>query len=439
MSTDGSPKLPEQTEVGNYFVSNYPPYSQWLPKHVPAFEAALANAPTDGPLGLYVHLPFCRQRCTYCYFRIHPRRPEQEIDDYIDAVLAESTLFQQYDAVKGRPVSNVYFGGGTPTLLSAEQLRRLLGGLRSQMDWSSAKEVTCECQPGTVDREKLKVLKEFGVTRASIGMQSLTEDVLRRVGRAAGKADCIDTFQMVREIGFEQVNIDLLAGLPGETEETWKETIKGIIALAPECVTIYQLELTHNSPMYGAIKAGAETPLPPWSTKRQWVDDAFTQMEKAGYTIYGAYWAVRDPKQQRFAYVSEHYWRGHELLALGETAFGLIQGFHYQNTDGYENYLLRSKNEVLSAARAYPISHEEKFRRELILLLKTGHVDTVRLEEKFQISVQKVLAEELKALQDEGMLTFGPKSISLTRQGLLCIDWLLPRLYLPQHKGVRYS
>jgi oxygen-independent coproporphyrinogen-3 oxidase len=436
---DCAPGMPEQTEVGNYFVSNYPPYSQWQPQQVPAFEAALENEAASGPLGLYVHIPFCRQRCSYCYFRVHPRRPDAEVETYIDALLAEGGLFQKKPAVRGRAVSNVYFGGGTPTLLSAAQLRRLIGGLRARTDWSGASEVTCECQPGTVNREKLEALREFDVTRASIGMQSLSEDVLRRVGRAAGRADCVDTFQMVREAGFEQVNIDLLAGLPGETEDSWMRTIEGLIELSPDCVTVYQLELTHNSPMYGAIKSGADTPLPTWPVKRRWVGAAFDRLEQAGYTIYGAYWAVRDPRKQRFAYVSEHYWRGHELLSLGETAFGLLQGCHYQNTDNYESYVARCREGRLPASRAYKISHEEMWRRELILLLKTGRVDTARLDAKYHVETQAALGAELRALRDEGYLTLQPGGIQLTRAGLLNIDWLLPRLYLPQHKGVRYT
>jgi oxygen-independent coproporphyrinogen III oxidase len=434
------PGLPVETKAGNYFVSNYPPYSQWSPDQVPAFKAALGEAGRDErPLGLYVHLPFCRQRCMYCYFRVHIRRPEEEVESYIDAVLREAALYRQLPAVAGRPVSNVYFGGGTPTHLSTAQLERLIGGLGGHFDWSSADEVTCECQPGTIDPDKLATLRRMGVTRSSIGVQTFTDAVLRGVGRAAGEADCVEAYQMARDAGFEQVNIDLMSGLPGETEETWKRTIDRTLALKPDCVTIYQFELTHNSAIYKSMQSGRAVVLADWPTKRRWVSEAFDRMEEAGYTIYGAYWAVRDPERNRFAYVTEHYWRGDDLLGLGETAFGFLAGHHYQNADTFDDYIGACANGRLPVRRAYQVSGEEMMRRQLILQLKTGRVDLDSLRERFGVDVAGLFAPVLEELANARMLRHDAREVVLTREGLMCVDWLLPRFYLPHHQGVRYT
>lgn len=432
-------QLPDETRVGSYFVSNYPPYSQWSPDQVPEFEAALAEPSAPGPLGLYVHIPFCRQRCSYCYFRIHVRRSQPEVERYIDAVINEAAVYAAVPAVAGRPLANVYLGGGTPTHLTTPQIERLFGTLRRLFDWTAADEVTCECQPGTCEQDKLAALKRMGVTRASIGVQTFTDAVLRGVGRAAGVADCLHIFDLARRTRFEQVNIDLMAGLPGETEQSWHQTIERTASLGPDCVTIYQFELTHNSLLNKAIQAGRQVDLPSWPEKRRWVRHAFDYLSARGYAVYGAYWAVRDPARHRFAYVTDHYWRGHDLLALGESSFGSLHHFHYQNVDTYDAYTAACSDHRLPLGRAYRMNDEERLRRQFILQLKTGRVNIKQLQELFAVDVASRLAEPLNMLRDNGMLTWDAQSVQLTSEGLLCVDWLLPQFYLPQHVGIRYT
>lgn len=433
-------RMPVETGPGNYFVSNYPPYSKWTSDWVGSYEDALRErSPGAGGMGLYVHIPFCRQRCMYCYFRVHIRRPIEEVEQYIDAVLREAALYGDLPAVRGRRVANAYFGGGTPTHLSTEQIERLIGGLRRRLDWSSADEVTCECQPGTFGRDKLEALKGMGVTRASIGVQTFTDAVLRGVGRVAGERDCLDGYGMAREVGFREVNLDLMAGLPGETDESWYRTIDRVIGLGPDCVTIYQFELTHNSLLYKGLQAGRKVVLADWPTKRRWVGEAFDRLQSAGYRIYGAYWAVRDPARNRFAYVTEHYWRGEDLLGLGETAFGYLRDHHYQNADTFDSYTGNCAEGRLPVRRAYRMSPEEKMRRQFILQLKTGRVDLDRLRATFQTDVTERFGPVLDRLRNRGLLWFDDHQIVLTRQGLLAVDWFLPGFYLSEHQGVRYT
>jgi oxygen-independent coproporphyrinogen-3 oxidase len=279
----------------------------------------------------------------------------------------------------------------------------------------------------------------MGVTRASIGMQTFTDEVLRGVGRAAGVADCLKTFDLARSTGFDQVNIDLIAGLPGETEQSWRQTIERTSALGPDCVTIYQFELTHNSLLNKAIQAGRGVDLPSWPEKRRWVRYAFDYLSTRGYVVYGAYWAVRDPARHRFSYVTDHYWRGHDLLALGESSFGCLNHFHYQNVDTYDAYTTACVEHRLPVSRAYRMNDEERLRRQFILQLKTGRVDIEQLRESFGVNIVLRLAEPLNLLRDNGMLTWDERSVQLTSEGLLCVDWLLPRFYLPKHAGVRYT
>jgi len=258
------PPRPTKTSVGNYFISNYPPYSCWNTDEIPKLLAALSRVPEPGPLGLYVHLPFCRQRCAYCYFRVHPRPKPEDVDCYIDTLLQELSHYSNFTVFQDRVFSSVYFGGGSPSYLEPEQIRRLFAGLRESPLYrpEAVEEATFECEPGTVSPKKFRALKQCGVTRISLGFQSLNNGILQRTGRRLTLHECRDAFEEAREAGFNEINIDLLAGLPGETASTWQRTIERIIELAPECVTIYQLELTHNSGLYAAGQGHRENSLP---------------------------------------------------------------------------------------------------------------------------------------------------------------------------------
>jgi oxygen-independent coproporphyrinogen-3 oxidase len=430
---------PVKTTVGNYFISNYPPFSCWKPEYIPRFLHVLARTPKPVPLGLYIHLPFCRHRCHYCYFRVYPRRSPEDVDLYIRSLLKEFSLYLRYPALMNRDFSSVYFGGGSPSYLSVEQIHRLLGGLQQLRQWAAVEECTFECEPGTTSVEKFLALRRLGVTRVSIGFQSLDNEILRRNGRDVRVPDCARAFHQAREAGFDEINVDLLAGLPGETDSSWQRTLDQVLELVPDCVTIYQLELTHNSALYTSMKAGREIPLPSWPNKQHWVGEAFDILERVGYTIGSGYMAIRHPGKWRFVYTVEHFWHGADLLALGETAFGHLQGVHYQNADTFEQYVSQLDRGKTPLRRAYRLSAEEKLRREVILHLKTGALDLAYFQRKFGVNLLEHFQPECTGLIQRGLLEVQGDRIHLTREGLLEVDWLLPHFYLPHHSGIRYT
>jgi oxygen-independent coproporphyrinogen-3 oxidase len=337
--------------------------------------------------------------------------------------------------------TSLYFGGGSPSYLDPGQICRLLGGIQQSPLYQpeALEECTFECEPGTVSAEKFQALKQCGVTRVSLGFQSLNNAILRRSGRRVTVDECRDAFEQARTAGFNEINIDLLAGLPGETALTWQKTIERVIDFAPECVTIYQLELTHNSGLYASIQAGRDPHLPDWETKRRWVAEAFDMLEYAGYTIGSGYMAIKDPARWRFVYTVEHFWHGADLIALGETAFGHIQGVHYQNSDTYEGYMSSVMAGKLPLRRALKLRPEERLRREVILHLKTGCLDVSYFRRKFGVELKEEFADQFKSLRQEELVDIDGDHVRLTRAGLLRVDWLLPRFYLPHHVGIRYS
>src|SRR5437660_474652 len=242
--------LPETkaTEVGSYFVANYPPFSVWSPEHLPAILAALDRPPRpDTPLGLYLHIPFCRKRCKFCYFRVYTDKNARDVEVYLDALLKEVALYARQPEVGGRPLHYVYFGGGTPSYLSAGQLTGLVQRLKPLLSWDQAAEVTFECEPGTLQQHKLAALKDLGVTRLSLGIENFDDKVLEANGRAHLSAEIYRAYGWARDLKFDQLNIDLIAGMVGETWDNWRDCVRKTIELAPDSVTVYQMELPFNT------------------------------------------------------------------------------------------------------------------------------------------------------------------------------------------------
>ena len=173
----------KKTEVGSYFIANYPPFSQWTTEALPELETALQSPPREVPLGLYLHIPFCRKRCKFCYFRVYTDKAAPDVERYVAALSREIELVSKLPVMGGRPFRFVYFGGGTPSFLSAKQLTSLVDRLRANINWDKAEEVTFECEPGTLSETKIHTLKDLGVTRLSLGVENFSDAVLEEVER----------------------------------------------------------------------------------------------------------------------------------------------------------------------------------------------------------------------------------------------------------------
>ncbi len=435
-----STNTPAKTEVGSYFISNYPPFSQWKKELLPEVERAMHSPPADVPLGLYLHIPFCRKRCKFCYFKVFTDNRAEDIELYVSALSREIELVSQLPAMGGRPFRFVYFGGGTPSFLSPRQLTSLVDRLRASIDWSLAEEVTFECEPGTLSESKIKTLKEIGVTRLSLGVENFSDAVLKDNGRAHESPEVYRAWKWIEAADFPNVNIDLIAGMVGETWENWRDCIRRTLELAPESVTIYQMELPFNT-VYSQDILGnrIETPVADWPTKRAWVDYAFEELSAAGYHVSSAYTMIRHPEQVSFSY-RDNLWRGSDLLATGIASFGHISGVHYQNLPEWDDYIRPLMEESrLPLGRAYRPTPHQALIREMILLLKKGWLDAGYFRQKFGVEILEEWAEVWRGYEAEELLTIEGDRIELTRAGLLRADSLLPAFFEPEHQGVRYT
>jgi coproporphyrinogen III oxidase-like Fe-S oxidoreductase len=438
-----STETQEKTGLGNYFVANYPPFSFWKPNFLAEARAALDAAPNPAtPLGLYLHIPFCRKRCKFCYFRVYTDKNANDVETYSNALVKEVTLYSQMPVVGGRHLKYVYFGGGTPSYLSSTQLRDLIGRLQQALPWTGVEEVTFECEPGTLQEHKLKTLRELGVTRLSLGIENFDHDILEYNGRAHHEEEIYRAYGWARAFGFEQINIDLIAGMVGESWDNWRRCVQKTIELSPESVTIYQMELPFNTVFSKELKlVGQDEPsksIADWPTKRDWVNYAFDTLLAAGYEVSSAYTVVKDRKKTKFVY-RDSLWRGADMFGTGVASFGHVHGVHVQNVDTWERYVEMLDRGELPLGRALPVAPRERLIREMILQLKTGRLDVSYFRRKFGADILEEFAVGFDELADAGFLTKTAEGVELTRAGLLQIDRQLPAFFDPQYRGKRYT
>ena len=272
----------DETKAGNYFVSNYPPFSFWNDEDVPCVNSMI-NSPSQGtaPLGIYYHVPFCRKRCHFCYFKVYTDKNSNDVRRYLSATIEELRTYSESPYLQGRKPKFVYFGGGTPSYLSAQQLTELTDQMKAILPWDEAEEVTFECEPGTLSEKKLSVIKEFGVTRLSLGVENFNDHILGINGRAHRSKEVFRAYEFARGLGFDNINIDLIAGMLEETDENWSDCVDQVVDLSPDCVTIYQMEVPFNTGIFKNMKEEGKlsAPVADWPTKRRWVAEAYEKLE----------------------------------------------------------------------------------------------------------------------------------------------------------------
>jgi oxygen-independent coproporphyrinogen-3 oxidase len=429
-----------ETTAGNYFVSNYPPFHFWDPGTATHLgELLQTSRHTETPLGVYFHIPFCRKRCHFCYFRVYTERSAGEIQRYLDAGIAELQRYANTPFIAGRRPQFVYFGGGTPSYLSVSQLKSLTDRMKEILPWDEVEEVTFEAEPGTLNEGKLRAIRELGVTRLSLGVENFDSHILEINGRAHRADEIQRAYASARAAGFPQINVDLISGMVEETEENWRENVRKLIALEPDCVTIYQMEVPYNTGIFKQMKAEGKlvAPVANWVTKRAWTAYAFSELEKVGYTVTSGYTAVRDPERTKFVY-RDSLWKGADLVGAGVSAFSHLGGVHFQNITEIERYIETVESGELPTWRAMATTPEERMIRELILQLKLGRVSVEYFEQKFNVDIRVRFSLQWSYLEDKKLGNWNGAFFMLTREALLKVDSLLQPFFLPQHQNSRY-
>lgn len=427
----------KETEAGSVFVSNYPPYSFWSEDAIPNAFDALNSPAEENTLGLYLHIPFCRKRCKFCYFRVYTDKNASQIEEYLDALAKEVDICSQFPSVADRPLKFVYFGGGTPSYISVKHLQTLVQKLKSSISWDGAEEITFECEPGTLSQSKLKAIRKIGVTRLSLGVENFNDFILKENGRAHLSKEIFAVLPWIEALEFDQLNIDLIAGMVGETWETWRDNVQKTVDLNPDSVTIYQLELPFNT-IYTQELYNGKIHIANWQTKRDWHQFAFEELASAGYEISSAYTMVKKDRVCKFVY-RDSVWRGTDMLGTGVASFGHMNHVHVQNTASFDQYLSLLNSGKLPLSRAFKTTREQRLTREMILQLKLGDINPEYFQNKFDINIRNEFSTQFQLLEQQGLMSLDNHKIKLTPQGLLRVDSLLPEFYAPRYKNSRYT
>ena len=371
------------------------------------------------PTSAYVHIPFCTQICYYCNFsKVFIKN--QPVDTYLEHLLQE---FHSYDIQKLR---TLYIGGGTPTALSASQLEVLLDGLTKNLDLSVLEELTIEANPGDLDEDKIAVLKNSAVNRVSLGVQTFDDKMLKKIGRSHMEKDIYENIDRLKLAGFENISIDLIYALPGQTMDQVKDNVAKAIALDIPHMSLYSLILENHTVFMNRMRRG-KLPLPKEEVEAEMFEYIIAELEKAGFEHY----EISNFSKPGFE--SRHnlmYWDNAEYYGIGAGASGYVNGVRYKNHGPIRHYL-KTVEEGNARIHEEHLSLREQMEEEMFLGLrkKTG-VSKARFEEKFCSSFENIYGQVVRDLCHQGLLQVEDQQIRMTKKGLFLGDTVAERFIL---------
>ena len=371
------------------------------------------------PTSAYVHIPFCTQICYYCDFsKVFIKN--QPVDSYLEHLLGE---YRSYDIQKLR---TLYIGGGTPTALSAQQLETLLAGLTRELDLSVLEELTIEANPGDLDEDKIAVLKNSAVNRVSLGVQTFDDKMLKKIGRSHLEKDIYENIDRLKLAGFDNISIDLIYALPGQTMEQVKDNVAKAITLDIPHMSLYSLILENHTIFMNRMRRG-KLPLPKEEVEAEMFEYIIAELERAGFEHY----EISNFSKPGFE--SRHnlmYWDNAEYYGIGAGASGYVNGVRYKNHGPIRHYL-KAVEEGNARINEELLSLREQMEEEMFLGLrkKTG-VSKARFEEKFGTSFENVYGQVVRDLCHQGLLQVEGQQIRMTKKGLFLGDTVAERFIL---------
>ena len=369
-------------------------------------------------ISIYIHIPMCVKKCAYCDFTSFSGRMNQR-DAYTDAVCRE--MREQAAFFGARRVNTVFFGGGTPTLMTGGQIRRIMDTLRACFDLAPDAEITMEGNPGTLSAENLAAYRAAGVNRLSLGVQSMDDGLLAGIGRIHTAAQAKQAVSMVREAGFENLNLDLMLGLPGQTAAQWRDTLGQAIALEPEHLSCYSLILEEGTPLERQVQEGTCAPLPDEDALCE-MDDCTEEMTRqAGYTRYEVSNYAKAGKECRHNIV---YWECLPYLGIGCAAHSDLDGRRFYNPDHWEDYF-QTIGQMKRTAEGDDSREERMFERVMMGLRMIRGMDEGRFERDFHMRPEEVWKKSIPQMKEKKLMESGNGRLYLTRRGIQVMNAVL--------------
>ena len=371
------------------------------------------------PTSAYVHIPFCTQICYYCDFsKVFIKN--QPVDSYLEHLLEE---FRSYDIQKLR---TLYIGGGTPTALSASQLEVLLKGLTKNLDLSVLEELTIEANPGDLDADKIAVLKNSAVNRVSLGVQTFDDKMLKKIGRSHLEKDIYENIDRLKLAGFDNISIDLIYALPGQTMEQVKDNVAKAIGLDIPHMSLYSLILENHTVFMNRMRRG-KLPLPKEELEAEMFEYIIAELERAGFEHYEISNFSKPDFESRHNLM---YWDNAEYYGIGAGASGYVNGVRYKNHGPIRHYL-SAVEEGNARITEEHLSQKEQMEEEMFLgLRKKSGVSMARFEEKFGRSFDGLYGETIRDLVQQGLMQIDGDRVRMTKRGLFLGDTVAERFIL---------
>ena len=371
------------------------------------------------PTSAYVHIPFCTQICYYCDFsKVFIKN--QPVDSYLEHLLQE---FHSYDIQKLR---TLYIGGGTPTALSAPQLETLLDGLTKNLDLSVLEELTIEANPGDLDADKIAVLKNSAVNRVSLGVQTFDDKMLKKIGRSHLEKDIYENIDRLKLAGFDNISIDLIYALPGQTMDQVKDNVEKAITLDIPHMSRYSLMLENHTVFMNRMRRG-KLPLPKEELEAEMFEYIIEELERSGFEHY----EISNFSKPGFE--SRHnlmYWDNAEYYGIGAGASGYVNGVRYKNHGPIRHYLSAVEAGNARVTEEH-LSQREQMEEEMFLgLRKKSGVSITRFEEKFGTSFEDLYGQVVRNLCHQGLLQVEGQQIRMTKKGLFLGDTVAEQFIL---------
>lgn len=370
-------------------------------------------------LGLYIHIPFCARKCEYCDF-LSWSAGEEEREQYVEALLLEIESYREF--AKGYRVSTVFIGGGTPSVLLPKQMERILQKVYEVFELEKRPEITIEINPGTVNEEKLQCYKENGVNRLSMGLQSVNNEKLRLLGRIHTYQDFVGSYELARKVGFDNISLDLISSIPGQTLQDWKKELETATAQKPEHISVYQLIIEEGTPFYEKYAEHPEL-LPDEETSREIYLWTGKFLKEAGYEQYEISNYTKSGKESRH---NLKYWERGDYLGLGLGAASMVRNIRMSNTKDMKTYLERCSQPKTMREDVQFLEEPRQMEEFMFLgLRKTRGVSKKEFRRTFGREMDMVYEKALHKCLENGMLLEHKDRIFLSEEGTLLSNMVL--------------
>lgn len=400
-------------------------------------------------LELYIHIPFCMKKCAYCDFLSGPA-PRETIDRYVTALVAEIRQYQKL--AENYRVTTIFFGGGTPSILSGGQMKEIFDALRDVFEIQADAEITMEANPGTVTKENLQAYRACGINRISFGLQSVDDKELKLLGRVHTMRQFEESYDLARKAGFQNINVDLISAIPGQTVESWERTLDTVIRMNPEHISAYSLIIEEGTPFYEIYGENAKEEqdsrcercladdgkqmdigknfpkLPDEEAERRMYELTAEKLEAAGYLQYEV------SNYAKPGYACRHnkgYWQRVEYLGIGTGAASLIENERYQHISDTDLYIRANGklDQIEEEKETLDWNAQVEETMFLGLRMKEG-VNKQKFRERYHREIQEVYGEVLEKLKEEGLLREEEKRICLTKRGNDLSNYVLAQFLL---------